>query len=257
VSVLEAPAIEEDFRRPIRNEVAIAVRNEQKLRGRPDKHAAETRFDAAGEVQSFHENRARFERSVAVAIAEHDDAVAPLALRLLVRVAEAFQNPESSGLVYGEGDGLDHVGFRRDQFCLESVGQHHAGDGLAGGWITDGTRWSRVGLEVPEDRTFLLTAAGCLREIRGGVMEEKVVEVQVSPWAAAVVDEADEDGVSGEGAEVDDFAAHGFRVVARGGMEDLAGFGSHDFGADAAGVAAAPDEEAGPRMRGRERRGGE
>ena len=58
-----------------------SIGNEHQVRGRADPDAAEADFEAADEVQAFHEDGALVELAVAVGVLEDQDAV----LGLLVR----------------------------------------------------------------------------------------------------------------------------------------------------------------------------
>lgn len=213
MGILEAPAVEEDFGWAVGDEIVVAVRDEEEVWGGTDEDPAEAGFDAAGEVEALGEDRAGFEGTVAVAVGEDDDAVAAHAVGLLVRIAEPFEDPETSGVVDGEGDGLDDVWFSGDEVGFEAVGEHHAGDGLLGGGVRDGGGRAGVREEVPEDRAFFLTGASGGGEDGGVGVEDEVVEIEMAPWCGALVDEAEEGGFSGERAHVDGFAVHFFRVA--------------------------------------------
>src|SRR5690606_6616575 len=66
VRILVAEPVEQHLWLAVRLVVAVAIGDEQQVRGRPDPHAAETDFQSTDEVQPFHKHLARIERAVAV-----------------------------------------------------------------------------------------------------------------------------------------------------------------------------------------------
>ena len=75
MGVVLAPAVEQDLGRAVGPVVAVAVGDEQKMRGRADPDAAEADLQAADQVQLVGEDLARVEPAVAVGVLEDQDAV--------------------------------------------------------------------------------------------------------------------------------------------------------------------------------------
>src|SRR5215813_5364132 len=75
MGVLVSPPVEQDLRRTGRfGFLAIIDRDEHQVRRCADPDAAETNFDAADQIQAFHENRAAIDLPIAIAVIENYDA---------------------------------------------------------------------------------------------------------------------------------------------------------------------------------------
>ena len=180
------PAVEQHLHRAGR--LVVLHRHEEKIRGGADPDAAEADFQAADEVQAFHEDGAFVEMAVAVGVLEDDDAVAFRALvfrqekagrRMTARIDVGLGHPHAAAVVDRHGDGLFDVrlaGKRRDGKAFR---QRHGPGGLVGGQSRE---FERVG-DVP--RTGV-------REIRFRLVEFEVVEIEMSPAARAAIDQANE-----------------------------------------------------------------
>ncbi len=66
VSIMLAPAVEQDLGRSVGPVVAVAVGDEKEMRGRADPDAAETDFQAAHQIQVVGEHLARVEPAVVI-----------------------------------------------------------------------------------------------------------------------------------------------------------------------------------------------
>ena len=75
MGILLAPAIEQDLGRSVGPVVAVAVGDEQEMRGRADPDAAEADFHAADEIQVVGEDLTRVEPAVAVGVFKDENAV--------------------------------------------------------------------------------------------------------------------------------------------------------------------------------------
>ena len=122
VSVLVAPAVEEDLRLRVRDIVSVAVGDEEKVGRRADPDATEADLEAAHQVEPLLEHRAPVEAAVSVLVLEDQEAIAGLAVRTADGIGVGLRDPDASPVVDGEGHGLLYVGLAREQGGPEAVG---------------------------------------------------------------------------------------------------------------------------------------
>src|SRR5439155_15273434 len=127
----EAPAVEHDFGRAVRNVVVIAIGNKNQLRREAEPDPAEADRDA-GKIASFvPENPARIEMPIAVVVFENQDAVpAAGSVRLPHRIGETLDDPEPTAFVGGHRDRLNHIRFAGKERDMKTLGHGHALSGL-------------------------------------------------------------------------------------------------------------------------------
>ena len=119
VSVVLAPAVEQDLGRAIGAVVAVSVGNEIELRGRTDPDSAEADLEAADQVQVIGEDLAGIEAAVAVGVFEDEDAIARLSLRHPPRVGVGLGDPETASVVDRHRDRLNDVGLAGEKGDFE------------------------------------------------------------------------------------------------------------------------------------------
>ncbi len=132
VGIVLAPAVEQDLGRAVGAVVAVAVGNEQKLRGRADPDAAEADLQAADQVQVVGEDLARVEPAVAVGVLEDEDAVLGLVVGHAPRVGIGLGDPEPAAVVDRHRDRLDDVGLAGEERDLETRRDGHRPGRLLG-----------------------------------------------------------------------------------------------------------------------------
>ena len=251
------PAIEQDLRVTGRLRcVAVGDRDEHQVRGGTDPEAAEAELHAGNQVHVFEEHRALVGLVVAVGVFEDEDAVfagedvfAELLRSAIGRrmadalgVTQAFSHPDAAAVIFAEGDGVADVGFGREDVHREAGGQRGLGGGVGSGQPGEEHLIGRRGRVF--GRVFQAQFVGQHRTL--GV-EAEVVEIDMTPVAGAVIDQADEDLLTHQTLQFDDDRSQGFVLVAGDLEEGLAGRGVHQFDAGL-GPWTASDQEACPRM---------
>ena len=120
VRVFEAEAVEHDFGRAVGHEVAVAIGQEQQLRGSTDPDAAEADAQPADEVELVVEDGARLEAAVAVLVLEHEDGVVRLLVAAADRVAVGLGDPQAAALVEIQIQRLLDQRLLQDQIQLQA-----------------------------------------------------------------------------------------------------------------------------------------
>src|SRR5207248_144557 len=100
VRILVVPAVEQDFRLAGRLVLAFLDRHKEQIRCLPDPDAAEADFQAADEVQTFHEDGALVEMALSLGILEDDDAIRTLSLFALDGITVRLGDPQPAAVVH-------------------------------------------------------------------------------------------------------------------------------------------------------------
>ena len=132
VGIVLAPAVEQDLGRSVGPVVAVAVGDEQEMRGRADPDAAETDFQAAHQIEVVGEDLTRVEPAVVVGVLEDEDAVLGLVVGHASWVGIGFGDPEPAAVVDRHRDRLDDVGLAGEKRHLESRRHGHGPGRLFG-----------------------------------------------------------------------------------------------------------------------------
>ena len=246
VRVLLTPAVEQLYRRAIRLVVAVSIGNEQQIRRRPDPHSAEADFQAADQIELFGEHGPLVEPPVEIGVFKDQDAVAAFSLRRANRVFIRLGDPHSAAIVDGHGDRLHYVGLGGGHLDREARRQPHR---LGGG----------LGAQAVVLIDFLRHEIG--RGHRLGKlwplgMQTKVIEVDMSPAARDVVDEANENFLADQLFQIHHMRKQCFQIFSAGGEEDLL-VGRLDQFNPRLFVPPAVEQEAAPGLRHLESRRGE
>src|SRR5688500_2760790 len=117
------PSVEYDFRFSIGHVVTVLVRDEIEIRTRTNPHTTETDLNRRAHVELLVEDLLVVELPVAILVFEDNDPVLPL--RLPIRIAVVFDDPQAAAIVDGESDRLEDVGFTGEHLAGESTGQLH------------------------------------------------------------------------------------------------------------------------------------
>ena len=134
VSVLEAPTVEQDLRFPVRDIIAIRIRNEKQLRWRAEINTSKSHRYPRGKFDLIREQLLRVKDTIAIGIFKDLNSAENLILLVApsIDVVVVLHNPESTAVVEGEGDGFSNVWFRRKDRDFESLGDLHRCDGFVG-----------------------------------------------------------------------------------------------------------------------------
>lgn len=192
--VLVGPAVEQDLRRTIGHQIAVAIGDEHQVRRGTDPHATEADLEPADQVELAREHRARLERAIVIAILEDHDVVGALVAGSAHWIGERFGHPQSATIVDRQRDRLVHVGLGGDHVDLEARRYAH--------------RARRVGRGEPGVLDFVvgrrLRDASGQFEARALGVEAEVVEVEMPPTARLLVDQVDADLLADVRSQVDD-----------------------------------------------------
>ena len=93
MGVSKSKSIEEDLGWPIWRVIAIAIRDKQEFRGGTNPYSRVPDLDAACKIQSFAEDLAILETSIAIVIGKNDDPIESLTLWTLLRIGVTFEHP--------------------------------------------------------------------------------------------------------------------------------------------------------------------
>ena len=133
VSVLNTPAVEENFGLGVGDVVAIRIGNEDEVRRCAEVDAAVADGDAGGEGDFVVEELFCVEGAVAVSVFEDLDAAKLFVfVGASVDVVVVFDDPDAAAAIISEGDGFADVGLGGVDRDFEIFGDVHGGDGLLG-----------------------------------------------------------------------------------------------------------------------------
>ena len=120
---------------PVRDVVAVFVREKKELRRGQHPHAAEADLDAGEPLHLIRKDRALLGTAVVVRVFENDDAVAlpqiEADLGLAIRVV--FRHPQPPARIRGHADGLLHLRLAGEKSHLETGRRFDRGEGLRRG----------------------------------------------------------------------------------------------------------------------------
>ena len=119
--VFRTPAVEDDFRILIGNEVIVSVRDKKQVRGRSEPHSTKSDRNSAAEVCLVPKNRFLLESSITIRVLKDNDPVPGLTRR--IRVIRTLQHPETAAVIHREGDRLRD--FRLPCDALDSKARKH------------------------------------------------------------------------------------------------------------------------------------
>ena len=229
MGVSKSKSIEEDLGWPIWRVIAIAIRDKQEFRCRTYPYPRVTDLDAACKIQSFAENLAILEASIAIVICKNDDPIDSLAFRPLLRIGVTFEHPESSFGVKCESNRLMHIWLGRNQLDREAFRHMHLLEGLVRytGCIrrSDLVRNQRMEHGI-ESRTWASLRSKARRG--RGVIESKIIEIQVPPTARVFIDNPHANRGTLVLAQVNGDATHLLPIIPRC-FSDYFRFGARDI----------------------------
>ena len=125
VSVLCAPAVEQDRRLAVGDVVAVGVGDEKEIGRRAHPHAPKPHRQTTDEVEPLLEDRPGVEDVVTVGVLEDEDPVAGVFVCDLPRVGITLRNPEPAAVVEAHRDRLADVGLGREEFDREAGRSRH------------------------------------------------------------------------------------------------------------------------------------
>ncbi len=131
VTVMDAPTVEQDLVRTIRDVVPIGIGNENKLWWHADVDPPHAYGDAGAEGKVFGKSLFLVEHAVSIDVLENLNAVpfvrgmSPSGLIIIV-----LQGPKPAFEIKTKGNGFPDVGFGHERLDLKTIGYGHFGNGL-------------------------------------------------------------------------------------------------------------------------------
>src|SRR5258707_8308474 len=121
VGVLVRPSIEHDLGRTRRLWiVSVFDGNEHEIWGRTDPDTAETYFQTADQIETFHENCASIKFAIAICVFKDEDAIFPLPFRCANGISVGFCDPDAATVINRKRDGLFHIWLAGEEGGFEA-----------------------------------------------------------------------------------------------------------------------------------------
>ena len=143
-------------------------------------------LQSTSQIQSFDEDFAAFETTVAVFVRKDQYAIQAFPVGTLLRVAFALQNPDPAAGVKRKRDRLKQLRFRSNEFHGEPSRHVHLAHRISPGALVCGG--SRVWHKVAQDRILHQRRRRCIGKVSWLLgMKAEVVEIHVSPTTRTLV----------------------------------------------------------------------
>ena len=129
------PAVEQDFRRPVGNIIAVAIGDENEIRGAGSKYTTEAKRDAGELLSLVPKHLALIEMANAFGVFENKNAIVLVRIEvyLVIGIGIELGNPQAATVVKGHGDGLMDIRLGSEH-CHLKARRHRNAAGCLSRW---------------------------------------------------------------------------------------------------------------------------